>query len=107
MIEINMNWIQLIAMLLGIVFPLLVALVTKRVTSSKTKGLLLASISVMAGLLAEVSTALTTGTSFDPVNWLVVTLTALVAGQTTYSAIWKPTGTTKALQRVGEPGTSA
>lgn len=107
MIEFNLSWVQLIAILLGIVFPLLVALVTKRVTSSKTKGLLLAAISVAAGLLAEISTALTTGTSFDPVAWLVVTLTALVAGQTTYSAIWKPTGTTKALQQMGESTTNS
>lgn len=101
MIELELNWVQLITALLGIVFPLLVALVTKRVTNSATKGLLLTGISVVAGLLAEISNALTTGASFDPVAWLIVTLGALVAGQVTYQAIWKPVGATKALQEVG------
>ena len=95
---------QGIAALLGVVFPLLVALVTKRVTNAAAKGLLLTGISVVAGLLAEISTALSTGESFDPVAWLVVTLTALVAGQVTYQAIWKPTGATRALQEVGGSG---
>lgn len=101
MIEFEINWVQAITALLGIVFPLLVALVTKRITSSKTKGLLLAGISVVAGLLAEISTALTTGAAFDPLNWLIVTLAALVAGQVTYDAIWKPVGATRSLQEVG------
>lgn len=102
MIDIEINWIQGIAALLGVVFPLLVALVTKRVTSGAVKGLLLTAISVVAGGLAEVSDALVNGTSFDPVAWLIVTLAALVAGQTTYSAIWKPTGAAQTLQEVGD-----
>lgn len=101
MIEIEFGWPQVIAALLGIVLPLLVALVTKRVTSSAVKGMLLTSFSVAAGLLSELGHALTTGESFDPVAWLIVTLAALVAGQTTYSAIWKPTGAAETLQLVG------
>lgn len=102
MIEFEIDWVQGIAALLGVVFPLLVALVTKRATSPKVKGLLLTGISVVAGLLSEISNALVNGTSFDPLAWLIVTLAALVAGQTVYSSIWKPAGLSKALQEVGD-----
>ena len=102
MIDISLDWVQGIAIALGIVFPLLVALVTKRVTSSAVKGLLLAGISVAAGLLAEISTALTTGSTFNVVDWLTVTIAALVAGQATYSSVWKPTGVAQRLQG-GDP----
>lgn len=101
MIELNASWPQIIAIFLGIIFPLLVGLVTKRVTSGAVKGLLLTAISVVAGLLAEISDALINGTSFDVIGWLVVTLSALVAGQVSYDSIWKPTGAATALQEVG------
>lgn len=102
MITYTFDLATLISVGLGIVLPLLVALVTKRVTSGAVKGLLLGALSILGGLLTEIGSALTTGTSFDPIEWLILTLTALISGQTTYSAIWKPTGLAPALQLVGE-----
>lgn len=92
-----------LSVVVALVIPLVVGLVTTRVTSSATKGILLTALSVVTGVLTEAANALASG---EPYDWGVGVLNALLAlgvAQTSYSALWKPTGATTALQEVGTP----
>lgn len=101
MISFDLTVPHLIGVLSGVVLPLLVALITKRVTDSGVKGLLLTSCSLVAGILAEVGAALETGTPMNLAEALVAAVMALVIGQTAHSAVWKPTGVARRLQELG------
>lgn len=107
MIQIDLGLAHLIGALSGIVLPLLVGLVTTRVTSAATKGLLLTGLSLLAGVLAEVGQALESGATVNLGDALLAALTALVIGQTAYSAAWKPTGVTEWMQKLGTTGRHA
>ena len=102
MIEFNLSWPLLLGLLSGTVLPLLVGLVTNRVTNSRTRALLLAGLSAAAGLLGELGDALTTGTSYDLGTGLVVALTAFLVASGTHFGLWKPTGVAEKAQKVGE-----
>lgn len=73
--------------LLGLALPLLVGVVTRRVTSSGAKRAILAALSAVAGVLATVQ-ASTDGV--DVVQALVGALATYAAAQAGYSAVLKP-----------------
>ena len=101
MISFDVSWPHLVGVLSGVVMPLVVALVTTRVTDSRTKGLLLTACSLAAGVLAELGAALEAGTAMNVAEALLAALVTLVVGQTAYGAVWQPTGVAHRLQELG------
>lgn len=92
---------QLLNLLLAVVFPLLVGLVTKQVTSSTAKALLLATISLASGFISALLASLLAGVPFDVVNALLTGGAAYLIAIGTHFGLWRPTGATAAVQAVG------
>lgn len=88
-------------LVLAVVLPLLVGLVTTRVTSSATKAWLLAALSLLSALLAEAISAWQGGTLYDIGTGLLLALPTFLIAVGMHYGIWKPTGTSTALQNVG------
>lgn len=86
---------QALSMLVGILLPILVAVVTTRLTHPGAKAMLLALLSAVSGILGEY---LAHPSGFD---WRVAGLawlgTFLVAVATHYG-LWKPTGVASYVQ---------
>lgn len=74
---------------LSLVLPVLVGLVTTRVTHAGTKAVLLLGLSALNGLLVEMSQA---GTGFDVGDAAVNALVSFGIGVLTHFGLWKPTG---------------
>ncbi len=91
----------LVGFLSGTVLPLLVGLVTTRVTSGGLKAGLLALLSAVAGSLAELSDTFVNGTTFDVGIALLTALGAFLVGVGLHSGIYKPTKVSQKLQEVG------
>lgn len=93
------------ALILGLVvstiLPLLVGLVTKTVTSPSVKAVLLAALAAVTGLGTELLASINAGTTYDLGTGLVLALTSFVVAVGLHYGIWKPTGTSHALQEVG------
>lgn len=84
---------QVIAMISGVLIPLLVALLTKLKAPSSTKAIVNALLSAIAGALATVIPG--------EFSWSVFAIAALSAWAVSVSShygLWKPTGTSTAVQ---------
>lgn len=101
MIEFNLTWPVVIGLLVSTILPLLVGLVTTRVTNPGTKAVLLAALSAVTGLLSELGNALNTGTVYDLGNGLVFALAAFLVASGIHFGLLKPTGVSEAVQKVG------
>lgn len=102
MIEFNIDAIQIITFLVAVASPLLVGLVTTRVTAAGVKATLLAGIAALTGLGSELVASLTEGTTYDLGQGLVAAVTAFVIAVGLHYGLYKPTGASEALQKVGE-----
>lgn len=101
MIVFTIQWPLIIGLLSGTVLPLLVGLVTTTVTHGGVKAVLLAGLSAAAGLLTELGNALTTGSTYDVGTGLLTALGAFLVGVGLHYGLYKPTGASTALQKVG------
>ena len=90
-----------VQLMIAFILPVLVGLVTTRVTSSAVKAWLLAGLSLVTSLLVELGRALASGTTYDLGVALLAALPAFVVSVSTYYGLWKPTGITAAVQDVG------
>ena len=91
-----------IQLLISTVLPLLVGLVTTRVTNSSAKAWLLAGLSLATSLLVELGDAWASGSTYDVGQGLLLALPTFLIAVGMHYGIYKPTGTSDALQRVGE-----
>lgn len=85
-------------LVLTVVLPVLVGLVTKRVTSASTKAILLAGLSVVSSLLTEILSAAEAGTAYDLGRGLTAALFTFVGAVALHYGLFKPTGVSKAAQ---------
>jgi predicted membrane-bound spermidine synthase len=92
---------QVISLLVGVVLPLLTGLVTKTSTSAGFKAVLLLALSAVTAVLTDYLTALNAGTAFDLGTTLLTALGTFLVGVGMHFGIWKPTGVSIGLQRVG------
>lgn len=92
-----------LGLLVSVVLPVLVGLVTTRVTSAGTKAVLLLALSTLNGLLVEV---LSPGPGFNLGTAAVLALVAFGTGVLAHFGLWKPTGVSGAAQAVGAKTTS-
>lgn len=92
---------QLLNLLLAVVFPVLVGLVTTKVTSSTLKAVLLATISLASGVISALLAAVLSGAPFDLVAALLTGLAAWIIAIATHLGFWKPSGVTETVQAIG------
>lgn len=93
--------LAVVQLCIAVVLPVLVGLVTTRVTSSGAKATLLAALSLLSSLLVELARALSDGVTYDLGVALVAALPAFVVSVATHYGLWKPTGVTDRVQVVG------
>lgn len=101
MIELNFDPAQVIGLLSGVVLPLLVGLVTTRVTHSGIKAVILAALAFATNLLTELGAVITAGTTYDLGAALIAGLGTFLIAVGLHAGFWKPTGVSAAAQEVG------
>lgn len=79
-------WIGLV---ISVVLPVLVGLVTTRVTHNGVKAVLLLALSTLNGLLVEYANP---GPDYDAGTALVLALVSFGVGVLSHFGLWKPTG---------------
>lgn len=92
---------QVLSFVVATVLPLLVGLVTTRVTSPGVRATLLLALSAVTGLLTELLEASTSSDSYDLGQGLLTALTVFVVGVAMHFGLWKPTGASSAAIAVG------
>lgn len=88
--------VQIIGLLVGVVLPLLVGLVTTRVTSPAVKAVVLAFLSAVTGFLTELTTM-----EFELKNAVITWLGAFLVAVGMHFGLWKPVGASAKAQAVG------
>lgn len=92
---------QLIGLLSGVILPLVVGLVTTRLTDSGVKAMLLAGLSVVINLLTELGSALQRDETYNLGNALVLGVTTFMFAVGSHYGFWKPTHATEKVQAMG------
>ncbi len=87
-----------VQLLIAGVLPVLVGLVTTRMTSGAAKAWLLAALSLLTSLLVELVRVITAGGVYDVGIALLTALPAFVVSVATHYGLWRPTGVTDAAQ---------
>lgn len=98
MIIFDLNLAQLLSLLSAIVLPLIVGVVTTRVTKPGVKAILLAALSFAINLAAELAAAITNGTQYDLGAALVSGLGTFLIAVGIHYGFWKPTGASATVQ---------
>ena len=102
MITFSLSPVEVVTTIVIPVFlPLLVGLVTTKVTDAGVKATLLAALSLVSGLLNEAVAAVQSGTDYDLGAGLTAALPAFVSAVAMHYGLWKPTGLSEAAQGVG------
>jgi hypothetical protein len=91
-----------IQLLISTVLPLLVGLVTTRVTNSSAKAWLLAGLSLATSLLVELGDAVASGSTYDVGQGFLLALPTFLIAVGMHYGLWRPAGASEAVQRVGE-----
>jgi hypothetical protein len=97
----NLDWVQLLQLLVAVILPVVVGLVTTRVTAPGRKAILLLTLSVVTSMLAELLYAIQMGVAYDLGAGIVLALTTFIVGVATHYGLWKPTGVSAAVERSG------
>lgn len=80
-----------IGLLVSTILPILVGLVTTRLTNGGIKAVVLAGLSAATGLLTELGNSITAGVAYDLGTGLVLALTAFLIAVAMHFGLWKPT----------------
>lgn len=88
----NMDWWLALTVLLSPGYPLLVGLITTRLTDSGVKSNLLAALSAISGLGFEVLHAHQAGVSYNLATGLLMSLVTFATAVGTHYGFWKPKG---------------
>lgn len=101
MIEFTLDLALIIQLLISTVLPLLVGLVTKVVTHSGVKAILLAALSLITSLLVEFGHALANAEVYDIGRGLLLALPTFLIAVGMHFGIWKATGVSEKMQSIG------
>lgn len=96
--EFNLDWTAVLQFVIAVLLPLLVGLVTTKVTSSNVKAVLLIVLSFIAGLLGEILVAAQAGVPYDLAAGLIAGFTTLIIAIAVHFGVWRPIGATNAAQ---------
>jgi len=94
-----LDTVQVLGLLVGVILPVLVGLVTTKVTSSGVKAVLLAALAAVTGLLTEVLNAANSGEVFQFQEAVVTWLGVFIVAVAVHFGFWKPTGVSGKAQR--------
>lgn len=99
-----------LGLLVSTVLPILVGLVTTRVTHPGIKAVLLAALAAVTGLGAELMAAVQAGVAYDLGTGLLLALGAFLVAVAMHFGLWKPTTVSAKAQDVlvtakGDDGT--
>lgn len=94
----TLDWAIVIQIVLAVFMPILVGLVTTKVTSGELKAWLLAGSTLVTSTLAQMAQAIANSTSFDVGLALLAAIPAFAISAATYYGLWKPTGAAEAAQ---------
>lgn len=100
MITFSLDPILVIQFVIAVFLPVLVGLVTTRVTSGAWKAILLALFTLVTSLLTELVNALSNGLPYDLGVGLMLALPAFVISVSMHYGLWKPTGVSQTAQGV-------
>lgn len=93
--------VSILTLIVGTVMPILVALVTTRVTSGAIKAWLLAAFTLVSTVLQALLLATQSGIPFELGAIFVSALTQFIISVAIYYGLWKPTGIAGSVQDVG------
>lgn len=102
MIEFTLDPAEVVRFVVAFVLPVLVGLVTKRVTHAGVKAVILAGLTLASTLLVELGESLVAGTVYDLGHALLLALPAFVVSVATHFGLWKPTGVSAKAQAFGD-----
>jgi hypothetical protein len=83
---------------ISVVLPVLVGLVTTRVTHAGTKAVLLLFLTALNGFLVELSSA---GDDYNVGSAVLLWAVSFATGVLSHFGLWKPTGVAAKAQNVG------
>lgn len=106
-IAFTLDPLAVVQLIIAFILPVLVGLVTTRVTSPAVKAWLLAALTLLTSLLTELARALTSGTTYDLGVALLAALPAFVVSVATHYGLWKATGVTDKVQSIGMTASGA
>ena len=101
MLTFSLDPALIIALLVSTILPVLVGLVTTHVTSGGVKATLLALLALLTSLLTELGRAIADGVPYDIGLGLLLALPIFVVSVSMHYGLWKPTGTSAAVQERG------
>jgi hypothetical protein len=90
-ITFNLDPALIIQLLVSTVLPLLVGLVTTRVTHSGVKAVVLAGLALLTSLLTELGVAVSSGTAYDIGQGLLLAIPTFLVAVGMHYGLWKPT----------------
>lgn len=96
--NVELNTAYWLGLLISVGLPVLVGLVTTRVTHAGIKAVLLLALSTLNGFLVEVAEA---GPGFDFGTAAVLALVSFGTGVLSHFGLWKPAGVSQKAQAVG------
>ena len=88
-------------LLLAVVLPLLVGIVTTRVTSAAAKSWLLAALTLTTSMTVELARSLSDGTTYDIGVGLLTAIPAFTISVAMHYGVWKPSEISGKLQDFG------
>lgn len=97
----SLDLVQVLTLAVGTVLPVLVGLVTTRVTHPGVKAVTLAVLSALTALGTEVLAAAQAGTPYDLGRGLVMALGVWVVAVSTHYGLWRPSGVSESAADVG------
>lgn len=98
-VELSAPALNVANLLVSLGLPLLVAIITKRVTAPHVKQIILAVLTVLTGAL---TTIVQNGGSFDLTDTLLGVLTSYVVAQGGYTLVLKPGGVANAVAKASD-----
>ncbi|MEU1372972.1 hypothetical protein ABZ442_04820 [Streptomyces triculaminicus] len=102
--QVHLDKAYWLGLAISVVLPVLVGLVTTRVTSGGVKSTLLLALTAVNGFLVELSTG---GEGYSIGTALVLWGVSFGTGVLTHFGLWKPAGVSAAAQRFGAPRLAA
>lgn len=101
----TLDFAGIVQLIITVALPVLVGLVTTRVTSARAKALLLAALSLVSSMLTEILAAAEAGTAYDIGQGVVTAVFTFMGAVALHYGFWKPTGVSEAAQNAlgGKP----
>lgn len=99
-IAFTLDPLTVVQFVIAFLLPVIVGLVTTRVSSGSMKAILLAALSLVTSLAVELARALSSGEVYDLGLALFAALPAFVVSVSSHYGLWRPTGVSDAAQDI-------